>query len=227
MENKEQILTKLKSLWLCMSAHPDNEPDSEFADRISDLEEIIELLQSKEQNTGMSLQECKDEVAKKHEAISELDLIGSLVMSRNPEAIQDYVSEVAELYASQPINSGWVSVEDRLPDITKHYAIIECSDEVQVYSESMSIKQAWLKRFTKSLKYSNFKIGEYIFESSNGKYNDVTHWMPLPLPPKQDKPLTECMMGRDSECNHPRCPVTDEDEENGRFCTLPLHDYRK
>jgi hypothetical protein len=39
---KEQILTKLNSVLLCMSAHPDNEPDSEFADRISDLEEIIE-----------------------------------------------------------------------------------------------------------------------------------------------------------------------------------------
>lgn len=42
-----------------------------------------------------------------------------------------------------------------------------------------------------------------------------------------DKPLTECMMGRDSECNHPKCPVTDEDERNGRYCTLPLHDYRQ
>jgi hypothetical protein len=24
------------------------------------------------------------------------------------------------------------------------------------------------------------------------------------------KPLTQCMMGRDAECNHPKCPVTDK-----------------
>jgi hypothetical protein len=41
------------------------------------------------------------------------------------------------------------------------------------------------------------------------------------------KPLTECMAGRDTECNHPKCPVTDEDVANGRYCTLPLYDWRK
>jgi len=33
-------LNKIKSVKLCLIAHPDNEIDSEFADRISDLEEI-------------------------------------------------------------------------------------------------------------------------------------------------------------------------------------------
>lgn len=42
--NKSE-LQKLKSVLLCLQAHPDNEPDSEFADRISDLEEIIEAKQ--------------------------------------------------------------------------------------------------------------------------------------------------------------------------------------
>jgi hypothetical protein len=35
-----EILNKIKSVKLCLMAHPDNETDSEFADRISDLEEI-------------------------------------------------------------------------------------------------------------------------------------------------------------------------------------------
>ncbi len=39
--------------------------------------------------------------------------------------------------------------------------------------------------------------------------------------------LTQCMIGRDAECNHPNCPVTDEDAENGIYCTLPLFDYRQ
>ena len=37
---KMNILNKIKSVKLCLMAHPDNEIDSEFADRISDLEEI-------------------------------------------------------------------------------------------------------------------------------------------------------------------------------------------
>ena len=40
-ENR-QILQKLRSLRLCLIAHPDNEEDSEFADRIEDLNELIE-----------------------------------------------------------------------------------------------------------------------------------------------------------------------------------------
>lgn len=35
-------LQKLKSIRLCLSAHPDNEVGSEFADRISDLDELIQ-----------------------------------------------------------------------------------------------------------------------------------------------------------------------------------------
>lgn len=46
------IIQKLRSVELCMSAHPDNEAHSEFADRISDLEEIktevTQLLEWKE-----------------------------------------------------------------------------------------------------------------------------------------------------------------------------------
>ncbi len=40
----ENILSKIKSVKLCMMAHPDNEQDSEFEDRISDLEEIENML---------------------------------------------------------------------------------------------------------------------------------------------------------------------------------------
>jgi len=37
---KEEILQKIKSVLLCLSAHPDNEQGSEFEDRIEDLIEI-------------------------------------------------------------------------------------------------------------------------------------------------------------------------------------------
>ena len=40
----EEIIKKIKSVGLCLMAHPDNTPDSEFADRIDDLREIQEAL---------------------------------------------------------------------------------------------------------------------------------------------------------------------------------------
>jgi copper chaperone CopZ len=43
MENKE-ILRKLRSVELCMTAHPDYEKGSEFEDRIVDLQEIQQAL---------------------------------------------------------------------------------------------------------------------------------------------------------------------------------------
>ena len=56
-------LQKLKSVKLCLEAHPDNEPDSEFADRIDDLSELIDWVnnlrtasqQSKELNEAVEL----------------------------------------------------------------------------------------------------------------------------------------------------------------------------
>lgn len=42
--DREEMLKKIKSVLLCLKAHPDNKQNSEFADRITDLMEIqIEL----------------------------------------------------------------------------------------------------------------------------------------------------------------------------------------
>ena len=43
---KDEILSKIKSVKLCMMAHPDNETGSEFEDRISDLEELESQIQN-------------------------------------------------------------------------------------------------------------------------------------------------------------------------------------
>lgn len=40
------VIKKIRSIILCLSAHPDNEEHSEFADRIDDLVELQELFQS-------------------------------------------------------------------------------------------------------------------------------------------------------------------------------------
>lgn len=44
---------------------------------------------------------------------------------------------------------------------------------------------------------------------------------------KPPKPLTQCMMGRDAECNHPQCPISEKDVCNGIKCELPLYDWRQ
>lgn len=41
---KKQLLKKLKSIKLMLEVHPHNEPNSEFEDRILDLDEIISEL---------------------------------------------------------------------------------------------------------------------------------------------------------------------------------------
>lgn len=49
----KKIKQKLRSIELCLSAHPDNEEHSEFADRISDLKEIQKEVKLDElQNEG-------------------------------------------------------------------------------------------------------------------------------------------------------------------------------
>jgi len=47
MDDRE-ILKKLRSVSLYLIAHPDNEPDSEFTDRISDIAEIQEELSNRQ-----------------------------------------------------------------------------------------------------------------------------------------------------------------------------------
>lgn len=46
MEQRE-IIMKLKSIKLCLMAHPDNEPDSEFEDRINDIVDIENYFKAK------------------------------------------------------------------------------------------------------------------------------------------------------------------------------------
>lgn len=75
----ETIKQKLKSVELCLSAHPDNEEHSEFADRISDLQALpkeIENASEKSRIEGVlvGLKICKELWAQgtiSHETIQE------------------------------------------------------------------------------------------------------------------------------------------------------------
>ncbi|MBW7838598.1 MAG: hypothetical protein H3C36_02935 [Chitinophagaceae bacterium] len=85
-----ELLSKLRSIQLCLMAHPDNEPDSEFADRISDLEDLpkeIENALEKQRIEGVlnGLKICKEMWAQgtiSHEEISENEIYYKEELSR-------------------------------------------------------------------------------------------------------------------------------------------------
>ena len=79
----ETIKQKLRAIELCLSAHPDNEEHSEFADRISDLQELpkdIEFEVEKNRIEGilLGLKICKEMWAQgtiSHENIYENEIL--------------------------------------------------------------------------------------------------------------------------------------------------------
>lgn len=91
----------------------------------------------------------------------------------------------------EKLSGGWISVEDRLPEDDQE--VILCTRETETYGKHREKKKI----------YKNIYIGyfdgyewltsychgcEYIFRM-NEKYPDetieVTHWMPLPCPPRE------------------------------------------
>lgn len=86
----------------------------------------------------------------------------------------DALTAVQDLVADMPTitpQSEWVSVEDRLPDTAGEFLVVyhpcygdKVTSEIRVGIDSFRGKTAWAKR----------------------KYQRVTHWMPLPKPPKEE-----------------------------------------
>jgi hypothetical protein len=81
---------------------------------------------NKEQNTGMSLQECKDSVS--------MDTFYLKWNEITDEHKIMLINQVAELYASQPINSGWVSVDIANKILKARDAFVE-DDYDEVYHQ--------------------------------------------------------------------------------------------
>jgi hypothetical protein len=79
----------------------------------------------------------------------------------------------------------WISVKDRLPDKNGKYLC---------YCGESFIKTTDIYSFAKNLKkvdkydFRDKKAGWYSYDSEWGYFerSGVTHWMPLPEPPKED-----------------------------------------
>lgn len=72
MENKE-IIRKLNSIELCLMSHPENELNSEFADRISDLKDITQHLTTKTIMTKNNKKQVENKFSEFHFELSGYD----------------------------------------------------------------------------------------------------------------------------------------------------------
>lgn len=88
------------------------------------------------------------------------------------QQVDKFAEEAARLYAKQP---KWIPVMERLPEETNHYLVhIECKCDGELLSKWTQV--AWFcKKF-----YWEHSHGTEFFEET------VTHWMPLPKPPKEE-----------------------------------------
>lgn len=67
---------------------------------------------------------------------------------------------------NEPQGDGWISVEDRLPEFTGHYLLCITNTE-----NSVAVVVS----------------GVYFNDSKSFNFMNVTHWRPMPGPPKEDE----------------------------------------
>ena len=72
----------------------------------------------------------------------------------------------------------WIKVEDRLPEVGERVLAIN-TEEQKVCVFTAPVKGSWLYDNKPSTRWF-----EYIEVNSCIHFNRVTHWMPLPEPPK-------------------------------------------
>ena len=89
-----------------------------------------------------------------------------------PECSSKLAADAAVMYkqleAAQP---KWISVEERLPEFERRALVVNGHGRVFILAFWRKTENKW----------------SWIDESSHFKhYNDITHWMPLPEPPKED-----------------------------------------
>ena len=82
----------------------------------------------------------------------------------------NYWDDVIERLDAQPTVGGWISVKDRLPEKNGRYL---CRYEQEVYGEVCRCTDFGM-------------FDSNIGEKGNWFVGKVTHWMPLPEPPKEE-----------------------------------------
>jgi len=134
-----------------------------------------------------------EEIIKRLESIATAELVcdGLKVGAITKEAFEA-IQETARLAIAALSRDRWISVEERLPDKPGDYLVIEnywgvaTRIRVRSYTDDLSS----VERYAFPPK-THKRSGWYEYDSEYGYFEtgkDITHWMPLPEPPKEDKP---------------------------------------
>lgn len=94
--------------------------------------------------------------------------LGSKVLN---EYAQSQTSELQTEINRLKAENEWISVKDELPNIGNDENFPECSDKVLLLNEQEDVFMGW------------YEGGEFTDYNMN-KADYITHWMPLPQPPK-------------------------------------------
>ena len=85
------------------------------------------------------------------------------------------IYDLGQLY-DEVTKPHWISVDDRRPKLKHMYEDTQCSDKVIVTNGEYRTSACWVH---------NIWAGWYgWFTDGDEELKDVTHWMPMPQPPK-------------------------------------------
>lgn len=117
---------------------------------------------------GKSVENCFDEIGNKINTLQDVNLKNRLHAAKDLLKLHLQSS----LPVQQPVSDGveWISVEDRLPEIRK---------PVVIFTEYGRQATAYI------INHSEPTYGWIDWMRPQHSYGSVTHWMPLPEPPKQ------------------------------------------
>lgn len=74
----------------------------------------------------------------------------------------------------------WISVDERLPELTEQ---TEGDDFLMDYSKPVLVRR--FGRYTEIAAFAQDGLDEFWVDEGLSKISGVTHWMPLPQPPKE------------------------------------------
>ena len=82
-----------------------------------------------------------------------------------------------------PVLRGWISVEERLPDKNGQYLV----QTKWTYGSFIRLC-CWTPKYNGFEEHLKGRAIWYVYDSEYGDYEckDITHWMPLPEPPKEE-----------------------------------------
>ena len=100
--------------------------------------------------------------------------------------LNDAADAIEELLAAVP---HWISVEERLPEFVMNNSGCVCTTKLLFRTEHKTIHIGYAIRTYHNIEtvegYECIVVDRW-YDQSGDMIEDVTHWMPLPEPPKED-----------------------------------------